>query len=302
MATGDEVLSEPFSASARPTPSAEEVAEKTRRMQEEHTNNQRPKPGDTPDQLGAKLITIACIYEPWPEHGEIARELIDKGANIHFRDDGGATALLKASGAANAPLVKLLLEKGADPNTCETRGNDGALGRPICYAAYRSSAEVVKLLLEAGANPDARTTGPDGRTALMLAIDYARQKDKTEPCPDTVIALIEGGASPDLPRFDGWTALSYSLSNKMPNTAKYLIAHGADPELPNGDMTPLRRAELICPDAVETIKNAIAQRREQERTVKAERDHLDQWMKDGCPAESAAKPMAKLKLRTKAAP
>jgi serine/threonine-protein phosphatase 6 regulatory ankyrin repeat subunit A len=45
-------------------------------------------------------------------------------------------------------VVKLLLEKGADPNS---KSNNGRT--PLSYAAGYSHKAVVKLLLEKGANP-----------------------------------------------------------------------------------------------------------------------------------------------------
>lgn len=296
-----EITGEPFNASARPTPSAAEVAEKTRKAQEEHTNAQRPAPGDTPQQLAEKLCTIACIHEPRPVHAVIAQQLLDLGADLGHYDKFGRTALICAASAGNVPLVKKLLEKGADPNVAETATNDGSLGHAICYAAYKRSAETIRLLLEAGANPDARTTGPDGRTALILAIDYARVKNETAPC-ETVVALIEGGASPDLAKPDGFTPMLYAINSQMPETAKYLLAHGADPELQIGDnASPAEAASWrtgASSKAIgEAIAGAIAARRETERLERENQERLDQWMKDGCPAEAGAKTMQPLKLK-----
>ena len=95
MSAGNEI-SELFSASARPTPSEEETAEKLRKMQAEHTNSLRPAPGDTPKQLGEKLCTLACIYEPEPVHAAIAQELLDLGADVRHWSDSGTTALMSA--------------------------------------------------------------------------------------------------------------------------------------------------------------------------------------------------------------
>jgi len=299
MSTVDATSAEPFNASARPTPSAEEAAEKTRRAQEEHTNSQRPAPGDTPDQLGKKLMTIACIYEPEPVHGEIARELIAKGANIHLKDEHDCTALLKAARAANAPLVKLLLEKGADPNATESQwSSDGTLGPAICHAAYRNSAEVIKLLLDAGADANAATR-PGGRTALILAIDYAREAEETHNA--SVAALIEAGATPDMKTQENWTPMLYALKCKMPHTVKYLLDHGADPELrPHPDRyTPLEAAKAMCPPATGHVLAAISDRDCKARAAREDKEQLAQWIQDGCPAASGAKTMPQLKLKSR---
>lgn len=305
MAIGDEVeiLGEPFNASARPTPSAEEREEKLRKSRQEHTNNQRPAPGDTPQQLGEKLCTLAYIQEPEPVHTEIIQQLLDLGADVNHVGKLGRTPIIAAANAPNAPLVTKLLAKGADPNIPETGTNDGSLGHAICYAAYSRSPEVIRLLLQAGADPNARTNGPDGRTALILAIDYARVKNETAPC-ETVIALVEGGASPNLARTGGFTPLLYTINSQMPETAKYLLAHGADPELKIGDKaSPAEAASWREDESSKSIGVAIAKtiaaRRETERLERENREHLDQWMKDGCPAEAGAKTMPPLKLKTR---
>ena len=43
------------------------------------------------------------------------RRLLDRGANVDWRDGHGSTALHKAAFAGNVGLCKLLLEQGADP-------------------------------------------------------------------------------------------------------------------------------------------------------------------------------------------
>lgn len=303
MSLVDATSAEPFNASARPTPTAEELEEKRRKSRQEHTNNQRPTPGQTPAELGEKLCTLACIQEPEPVHADIIQQLLDLGADVNHVGKFGYTPIIAAAKAPNAPLVSKLLAEGADPNIPETGTNDGSLGHAICYAAYRSSPEVIRLLLAAGADPNARTTGPDGRTALILAIDYARVENETAPC-ETVVALVEGGASPNLARPDGFTPLLYAINAQMAETVKYLLARGADPELKIGDKASPAEAAgwRNGPESKSVsaaISDAIAARRETERLERENREHLDQWMKDGCPAEAGAKTMHPLKLKVR---
>jgi hypothetical protein len=290
---------EAFSASARPQLTNEETEAKMERLREEHTNNQRPATGDTPEQLAKKLVTLACIEEPRPVHGEIIDQLIEAGADIHYKDKHGCTALLRASAASNAGLVKKLLDLGADPNATEILWHDeGVLGPAICHAACRGSLEVVKLLLAAGADPNAETE-PGKRTALTLAIDYARVEN--EAAHNAIVAaLVEGGAKPDNTAYGTWTPLLFAIKCKMPRTAQYLLDHGADPEYAPGGNKPYDAALGQCPEAAKLILNAIGERKLKAREEREEKARLDQWMKDGCPAEGGAKPMQQLKLKPRA--
>ena len=53
---------------------------------------------------------------------KVVKLLLERGANVNARDDGGGTALMTASMFAFPKVVKLLLKKGADPNAKENSG------------------------------------------------------------------------------------------------------------------------------------------------------------------------------------
>jgi ankyrin repeat protein len=56
-------------------------------------------------------------------------------------------------------MVKLLLERGADPNVCNVNGKS-----PLHEAASRGDAGTLKLLIERGADLNARYKGLDSAT------------------------------------------------------------------------------------------------------------------------------------------
>lgn len=293
---------EAFNASTRPDDSAEAVAARLAKSHEEFDNQLRPAPGDSKEQLGAKLLTAACVLEPTPRLTGITQQLLDLGADVLCKDEHGRTALLNAAGAGNAALVKTLLEKGADPNAAEAQWNsDGTLGPVLCHAAFKGNADVIRMLIAAGADPDA-STDAGGRTALILAIDYARVKNETQR-PDSVAALVEGGASLDKPTAKGWTPLLYAIHAKMPVTARYLIEKGADPACAPGAISPYELARNKDPDLAQHISNVIALRKEEavarERLARETQQKLDHWLDSGCPTADAVKPMPTLKLKPK---
>ena len=58
--------------------------------------------------------------------------LIDNGANINWKDNGGWTALIKAIVLGYVDIVKMLMEKGADANIKDKWG-DSAITKAIEY-------------------------------------------------------------------------------------------------------------------------------------------------------------------------
>ena len=87
-------------------------------------------------------------------HIEIARILIEAGADVNFQDWQGHTALMYASGARyswlegniNPEVVRLLLDAGADVNAKNKWGRTA-----LHFALRRKHSEIEKMLREAGA-------------------------------------------------------------------------------------------------------------------------------------------------------
>ena len=70
--------------------------------------------------------------------------LLDYGADINAKDKNGATALMAASEARNAELVKLLLDHGADVNIQDKQGKTAH--------ALASDPTIKEILAKHGAN------------------------------------------------------------------------------------------------------------------------------------------------------
>lgn len=80
---------------------------------------------------------------------DVAKILLEHGADMkHISRDDRRTVLTCACFEQNIDIVKMLLEKGADPNDFVNK-YDG----PLYYAVNKDNLEIVRLLLQHGANP-----------------------------------------------------------------------------------------------------------------------------------------------------
>lgn len=77
---------------------------------------------------------------------ELAKLVVERGADINVRNSGGLTALMQASRQGDAELVSYLIDKGADINAIDNYG-----GTALSMAANNGHTEVVKRLLDKGA-------------------------------------------------------------------------------------------------------------------------------------------------------
>lgn len=100
--------------------------------------------------------------------------LIDGGADPNLPDSGsGWTPLIHAIHKGEVQAVRVLLERGVDPN------RDAGSVRPLTMAAADRDPAIVRLLLAHGADP--RAGGPDGSTALTVAVSGGALTDIDRP-------------------------------------------------------------------------------------------------------------------------
>uniref|UniRef100_A0A3Q1F853 Uncharacterized protein n=1 Tax=Acanthochromis polyacanthus TaxID=80966 RepID=A0A3Q1F853_9TELE len=114
---------------------------------------------------------------------DVVEHLLQTGANVHARDDGGLIPLHNACSFGHAEVVSLLLCQGADPNA-----RDNWNYTPLHEAAIKGKIDVCieqnviflffpphfsyAVLLQHGADPNIRNT--DGKSALDLADPSAK--------------------------------------------------------------------------------------------------------------------------------
>lgn len=93
------------------------------------------------------------------DHMAVAMLLLDRGANVHARADGGCMPIHLAARYASAATVEMLIERGgADPNAQTSDGRT-----PLHYAARSAEntdeerREVIRTLRDCGADPTIKT-------------------------------------------------------------------------------------------------------------------------------------------------
>ena len=147
------------------------------------------------------------------ENLDECKRLLDGGANVNTRYNGGYTPLLTAVQIYGPRFCKMLIGAGADVNA---KNNDGWTA--LMLAAHYNSAEVCKLLLDAGADVNARNNG--GSTPLITAA----LKGKTEVCE----LLLNAGADVDAQDDEGETALIAAAGHGKTMVCRLLLDAGTD--------------------------------------------------------------------------
>ncbi len=152
------------------------------------------------------------VRRPDMDHLAFIRLLLDKGADVNARlrdstetrtvftnqwlDEDGATAFLRASQSGDLELMRLLLDRGADPHIATTLGVTAlqvAAGigwvEGVTYEwSPQATFEAVEMLLELGLDPNAQAD--TGRVALHGAAHKGR--------PDVIQILVDHGARLDV--------------------------------------------------------------------------------------------------------
>ena len=197
-------------------------------------------------------------------HFDLAKLLIDKGANVNEWDWWGRTPLYEAVDLDTLPyggrpdhlsldntsalgLMKLLLNKGANPNARlrlfppyrslgADRGGDMALttgATPLYRAARAGDVAAVKLLLEHGA--DANLPNRYGDTPVMAAAGLGASKVDTrgkyiteKEAVETIDLLVAAGANVNARDMRGDTALHGAAAWGRDDVVRCLALHHAD--------------------------------------------------------------------------
>ena len=124
--------------------------------------------------LPAVTAELLCVAESG-DVDELSR-LLPRVVDINARNRHGMTALMKAAFFGHEPVVRVLLEHGADPNLMR---NDSFTA--LALAAFFGHGEIVKTLIEFGARTEVVTRA--GASARAWA--RARTYDEVARCLET---------------------------------------------------------------------------------------------------------------------
>ncbi|XP_026171807.1 poly [ADP-ribose] polymerase tankyrase-2-like isoform X2 [Mastacembelus armatus] len=175
--------------------------------------------------------------------------LLQNGANVYARDDGGLISLHNACSFGHAEVVRLLLHHGADANA-----RDNWNYTPLHEAAIKGKIDVCIVLLQHGAEPTVRNT--DSRTALDLAEPSTKAVLTGEYRKDELLESARSGNEEKLMSLltplnvnchasDGRrsTPLHLAAGYNRVKTVQLLLQHGADVHAKDkGDLVPLHNA------------------------------------------------------------
>uniref|UniRef100_A0A8C1T4V0 Poly [ADP-ribose] polymerase n=1 Tax=Cyprinus carpio TaxID=7962 RepID=A0A8C1T4V0_CYPCA len=180
---------------------------------------------------------------------DVVDYLLQHGANVHARDDGGLISLHNACSFGHAEVVNLLLQHGADANS-----RDNWNYTPLHEAATKGKIDVCIVLLQHGAEPTIRNT--DGRTALDLAEPSTKAVLTGDYRKDELLESARSGNEEKLMSLltplnvnchasDGRksTPLHLAAGYNRVHTVQLLLQHGADVHAKDkGDLVPLHNA------------------------------------------------------------
>lgn len=198
------------------------------------------------------------MYAAWVGSPEAMKLLLDRGADPNLTNSSGSTALMM--GATEIAKVRMLVERGADVNKATPRGRTALL----LAAMSEPSADIVRLLIGAGA--DVKAVDAFNTTFLNAA---AFGNDAA-----TVRMALDAGVEVDAVDFQGFTPLMNASSNGNLAAVKMLLAKGANVNAVSGDgefqkvkagtialarFTPLISAAPFAPfEVVKTLLDAGA--------------------------------------------
>lgn len=161
-----------------------------------------------------------------PEHH--VKRLLELGFSPESADLCGRKPLVFAALTRNKPLVRILLDFGANPNQTNNEDNPPP---PLWWAAFRGDLEPAKLLIDKGANVD----GVGTRLPLMAASRNGHL--------EMVKLLVEREAQVNARNVHG-TPLSFAAKADRTDIMRFLMEKGADIEGKDVSVnwTPLMRA------------------------------------------------------------
>jgi ankyrin repeat protein len=141
------------------------------------------------------------------------RRALDRGISARSIDGKGIPALMTATLFCHSAAMKLLLDRGADPNTTDKAG-----ATALMWAI--PELPKVQLLVARGKHVNARSLSL-GRTPLLIAAGYPN-------AADVLRVLVREGADIRAKDKSGMHALGRAVFLADVETVRFLVENGAD--------------------------------------------------------------------------
>ena len=178
---------------------------------------------NTTDRYGGTLLHYLAEIKSTPETIEIARLLLEAGANPNVANNRAWTPLHKTASNKNIEMTILLLEAGANPNAIGRDGQTPLHNSAFLYGiSYKKTEETTRLLLKHDADPNA--VDNKGQTPL--------HKSAYKGFIGATKLLLEYDADPNAIDNEGQTPLHKVHPYRIGAgpTAELLLENGADPD------------------------------------------------------------------------
>lgn len=159
--------------------------------------------------ITALYLSVSC--------SSVTKLLIEKQVNLNIQTTYGHTSLIRASREDYYESCRLLLENGADTNLCTSKGYTA-----LMLASYNDNRNIVELLLNYAVDVNAKDSSGD--TALINCV-----LDSEKGYYETAKLLIEHGADIYAKNNDGESFVS--LVEKHGFTKLQALAHSKSTEL-----------------------------------------------------------------------
>jgi len=172
---------------------------------------------DIRDQNGLSTLSIALGEAKGIKHSTI-RLLLENGADVNQKLEGGYSPLHLAVKYRDPDLVQMFNDFGADPDQL-----DGMEKPPMAYCNVDPiNAEILLILFENGA--DFQTLNESGRTLLHCAIVYNHRKLLEAVLAEDAKSIINS-------LYGNSSALHLAISKRNIEFARLLLQAGADPNV-----------------------------------------------------------------------
>ncbi|KAL3852839.1 hypothetical protein ACJMK2_016454 [Sinanodonta woodiana] len=156
---------------------------------------------------------------------DTVQQFLDKGFKVDTALKSGWSGLMYAANTGNSEMVKLLLDRGANPNF---HIDKYTVLMTCCGSTNRNESDIldcVTLLVDHGADVNSYDR------YHMSSLIYAAREGRI----NVIQKLVDSGASINKQDSSGWTALTWAVRKNHSATVKKLLECKADPMLKHCD-------------------------------------------------------------------